>query len=153
MTPADVAARLGISRSLLCAWERQVGWPQPRRVGGARVYSDADVRDLERVRAWQRQGWTLAQLVQGGVLVGPPRPRCRGPREILARMRFADPIVEDIRVAITEGLPWRLPGLRAMIEARAHPRARATAWRLLRLGERLSRRRDRGGPRSGTAGG
>lgn len=138
----EITARTGLPKHLLHAWEVRYGWPSPiHQPNGTRTYSDADLRDLERVVAWRRQGWSIGDLIRDGVLVGPPRSRCLGAIDILARMRFDTRELDELRQAIVDRRDSRVEQLRAAIACRLHPRLRPTAWRLVRIAERMRERR------------
>ena len=138
VTIQEAARAAGLSRQVLMIWEARYGWPQPvRDRHGARLYSDGDVRDLTRVARWLQAGHKIGSLIRDGVLVGPPRCRCVGPLDVLARTRFPEAELEDLRAAIVAGLDTRVEQLRAAIACRLHPRLRPTAWRLVRIAETL----------------
>ncbi len=73
-----VAEMTGIPAATLRAWERRYGVPEPRRTESSyRVYSDADVQLIRRVRALCDQGIApseAAKMVTAD-LEPPPAPR------------------------------------------------------------------------------
>jgi DNA-binding transcriptional MerR regulator len=61
----DVAARTGVTVPTLRAWEHRYGLLAPQRTqGGHRLYSDDDVRRVQRVRVLVGQGWTVAAAAE-----------------------------------------------------------------------------------------
>lgn len=144
VTIQEAARAAGTSERLLMVWENRYGWPMPARGRhGERLYSDGLMRDLGRLRGWLQAGHKIGSLIRDGVLVGPPRCRCVGPLDVLARTRFPEAELEDLRSAIVAGLDTRVEQLRAAIACRLHPRLRPTAWRLVRIAERLRGRAQR----------
>lgn len=58
-----VAEMVGISESLLRAWERRYGVVKPRRSpGGFRVYSDSDIELLKRIHQLVREGMSIGDV-------------------------------------------------------------------------------------------
>ncbi|MFZ5446009.1 MAG: MerR family transcriptional regulator [Myxococcota bacterium] len=58
-----VAEMVGISESLLRAWERRYGVVKPRRSpGGFRVYSDSDVELLKRINQLVKEGMSIGDV-------------------------------------------------------------------------------------------
>lgn len=137
----DVSTATGIPKATLHAWEARHGWPKPARLpGGERVYSDADLHDLRRVADLIRRGYRIGELVKDEQLVLPRACRCLDARHVLGRMRYNQPELEELRAAIVAGHDGRVEGLRAALACRLHPSLRPTAWRLVRIAERLRER-------------
>ena len=76
LTIGSVAARTGVSESVLRAWERRFGFPRPDRLeGGHRRYADAEVDRILRVVAERAGGRSLpaaiATVEEAGLHDGP----------------------------------------------------------------------------------
>ena len=68
----ELSRRVGVSPELLRAWELRYGLLRPMRSpGGFRLYSDADVARVRRMRAYQDQGLSAAEAARlAGEAVG-----------------------------------------------------------------------------------
>jgi len=65
LTIAAVSSRTGVSVPSLRAWERRLGFPEPRRLpGGHRRYSEDDVAAIKRVLAEREAGLSLEAAIE-----------------------------------------------------------------------------------------
>src|SRR6185503_12047484 len=74
-----VASRTGLSEHVIRAWERRYGVPTPQRSAGKyRLYTDDDVRLLQRLRELTEDGVPISQAVDvatgRGAEVAEPKP-------------------------------------------------------------------------------
>jgi DNA-binding transcriptional MerR regulator/methylmalonyl-CoA mutase cobalamin-binding subunit len=72
-----LAKLTGISRNTITAWERRYGLLEPEHdASGYRVYTDADVDRLRRVKALLDEGYQIGEVVSmlQGAAVPPPAP-------------------------------------------------------------------------------
>jgi len=60
-----VGQRTGLTEGLIRAWERRYGVPRPRRSGGGyRVYTEADIEVLRRLRQLTQEGVSIGEAVK-----------------------------------------------------------------------------------------
>jgi DNA-binding transcriptional MerR regulator len=71
-----LSKRAGVSEHVLRAWETRYGLLSPTRsAGGFRLYSDADVRRVQRMRAFLADGLSAAEAARAVLAeVAPPAP-------------------------------------------------------------------------------
>ena len=71
-----LSKRAGVSEHVLRAWETRYGLLSPTRsAGGFRLYSDADVRRVQRMRAYLADGLSAAEAARAVLAeVAPPAP-------------------------------------------------------------------------------
>lgn len=82
-TTAQVAKRLGVSPSLVRTWVAAMNWELRRNAQGHRTFTEADVLQLEDMKAWLDKGHTLKGYQREVLGVGPYDPR----KEIYASQR------------------------------------------------------------------
>jgi MerR family transcriptional regulator, light-induced transcriptional regulator len=64
----ELSRRLGVSDHVLRAWERRYGLLRPvRSPGGFRLYSDADLRRIQRMQAHLAQGLSAAEAARAAI--------------------------------------------------------------------------------------
>jgi DNA-binding transcriptional MerR regulator len=64
----ELSRRLGVSDHVLRAWERRYGLLRPvRSPGGFRLYSDADLRRVQRMQAHLAQGLSAAEAARAAI--------------------------------------------------------------------------------------
>ena len=81
-----LSKRAGVSEHVLRAWESRYGLLSPTRsAGGFRLYSDADVRRVQRMRAYLADGLSAAEAARA-VLAEPGRAQ---PDALVVRMAEA----------------------------------------------------------------
>lgn len=86
MRIGELTSRTGVDEQLLRYYERQ-GLLQPERASnGYRVYAEADVTAVRRIRELLAAGLTTSAIAEIGTCIRdePPTPACDG---ILARLR------------------------------------------------------------------
>lgn len=105
-----LSKRAGVSEHVLRAWETRYGLLSPTRSsGGFRLYSDADVRRVQRMRAYLADGLSAAEAARA-VLAEPAEPT--------AAALAPDPVV--VRMAEANGASNLRTALDALDERAAH---------------------------------
>jgi MerR family transcriptional regulator, light-induced transcriptional regulator len=100
-----VAELTGVPASTLRAWEQRYGFPSPQRTASAyRLYTDADVARIVRVRALCDSGMAAAEAVTAVMLEASAAPSGAGPSSVAggprpgshAAMESADVVALDV---------------------------------------------------------
>jgi DNA-binding transcriptional MerR regulator len=124
-----VAEMTGVGASTLRAWEQRYGFPAPERTASAyRLYSDADVQRIARVRELCDSGMAPAEAVAAVLGETSPRPSAVAPTSVgpSAIHTAISPPVERILAAVARCDPGALDeALRAPLVV-ASPRAALT---------------------------
>ncbi|WP_327636692.1 cobalamin B12-binding domain-containing protein [Kribbella sp. NBC_00482] len=85
-----LSKRAGVSEHVLRAWESRYGLLSPRRSsGGFRLYSDTDVRRVQRMRAYLAEGLSAAEAARA-VLAEPAAAAPQPLDPVVARMAEAN---------------------------------------------------------------
>jgi DNA-binding transcriptional MerR regulator len=116
----ELSRRLGVSDHLLRAWERRYGLLRPvRTAGGFRLYSEADLRRVQRMQQHLGQGLSAAEAARAAIDDEPGDGPAPGPT--------AGPAAEP-------GTTAAVPGARALataLDRYDEPAAQAVLDRLL----------------------
>lgn len=111
----SVAEMTGVPASTLRAWEQRYGFPSPERTASSyRVYSDADVQRIAKIRSLCDSGMAPAEAVaeileqEERAAAPPSSPRPPAPAERLAAPGELSPIAQRILDAVTEPDPAAL---------------------------------------------
>ncbi len=85
-----LSKRAGVSEHVLRAWESRYGLLSPKRSsGGFRLYSDSDVRRVQRMRAYLAEGLSAAEAARA-VLAEPTAAAPQPPDPVVVRMAEAN---------------------------------------------------------------
>lgn len=108
MRIGELASRTGVDEQLLRYYEKQGLLRPERAANGYRVYAEADVTAVRRIRELLAAGLSTAAIAEIGTCVRdePPTPACDG---VLARLR-------DEGAAIDRAIA-RLQATRATLDA------------------------------------
>lgn len=94
----EVARRAGVSTELLRAWERRYGLLEPERSpGGFRLYAEADVERVLRMRALLESGMAAAEAARTVREDGASQVAAAGPGELLdALLAFDEARAQEV---------------------------------------------------------
>jgi MerR family transcriptional regulator, light-induced transcriptional regulator len=95
-----VAEMTGVGASTLRAWEQRYGFPAPERTASAyRLYSDADVQKIARVRELCDAGLAPAEAVAAVLSEDAPASARADVSAVPATLAFSSPAVERVVAA------------------------------------------------------